>query len=174
MKANHRHYILLIVSILAAIAATVGYTALYYTITYHGKESSEVMSKQAIVNEKRQNVQLVSSLYEKTADERVRIAAHIVSQDKVVDFIETVEKIGTTTSSALVISAIDITEGDFKARVELEGRWENLMRSLVLLENIPYTVSLNNIRIRKEVGIGEGAKSGMWKMSLDIKTPIIK
>ncbi len=174
MKANHKHYILFALSILAFASAIWGYWALYYTITYHGRESSEVMSKQVIVDEKRQLTQQVESIYGKTAEDRARIFSHSVTVDKVVDFIETIEQIGTTTSSATVISAIDISEGFLKAHVEMKGSWVDVMKALVLVENMPYSISLNNIRLNKtgESTVETGPR--VWVLSADIKTAVIK
>ena len=174
MKANHKHYILLVLSILAFASAIAGYWALYYTVTYHGRESSEVLSKQVLVDEKRQYTQQVESIYEKTASDRALISSHSVTADKVVDFIEIIEQIGTTTSSATVISAIDINEGFLKAHMEMKGSWSDIMKALVLVENIPYSIALNNIRLIKSAESAENLGAGSWVLSADIKTPVIK
>lgn len=174
MHANHKHYILLTLSILAFASAIWGYWALYYTVTYHGRESSEVMSKQILVDEKRQISQQVESIYAKTVEDRARIFTHSVTADRVVDFIETIEQIGTTTSSATMISAIDISEGFLKAHMEMKGIWSDVMKALVLVENMPYSISLNNIRLTKAVESVENIGAGVWALSADIKTPVIK
>ncbi|MDP3962690.1 MAG: hypothetical protein Q8Q03_02385 [bacterium] len=174
MHTNHRHYILLFVSILTIASAIAGYSALYYTIVYHGKESSQVSSKQADLYEKKQQAELVASIYRKSEEERSLLASYIPTQDSIINFIEAVEAIGTTTSVILDISAIDMSDGSLGVHIETQGNWTSTMESLALLENISYSITLNNLRLVKvqEAGADPG-KTWSWKMSVDVKTPII-
>ena len=186
MKTNHRHYILLFIAIATTLVSIAGYFFFYQAIIYQAEKSSQSSVNTAQEDEKRQYEKNLKSIYEKSSADRSRLGSFVIYQEKIVDFIESVEKIGDDTNTALTLSSVNTDGfsvdpkepiGHLKAHIESKGSWANVMRVLALIENMPYSMTVNNVRIMKttESSVSDKIdikkqppKVGMWNISLDI------
>ncbi len=188
MYINHRHYILLIFAIATALMSGMGYTFLYRTVMSQSAQATELKAQVALENEKKNHETNAAGIYKQSSIDRSRVGDFIVSQDKIVDFIETIEKIGEEAGAPLALSVIATEDlsakpensiGTFTAHVESSGSWASVMRALMLVENMPYSVSLNAIRLRKSSDVSlekDKSKGGSneWNMSFTIRALTIK
>ena len=104
-------------------------------------------------------------------------------------FIERMETICKETVTEVQLSGIvtEAVEGgksgvkfsQIKADITATGSWTNIMRALILIENLPYGVSFSDVRLESESSDVESLPVGgkapvvkkvkVWRLSLDIK-----
>lgn len=195
MKIGHKHYILLIMSILAFVVSGTAYFIMYKNIVKQGTITSKAHAELQYQNEMKKHEEDLVELYNNSEKDRQNINSIIISEDKIVDFIEAVENIGKQSGTDITISSINKENKDSKdtklknfnigntitAKIDAKGSFASIMKSLVLLENIPYQVYLNNVVITTDVSdnVGNGdivvstkkkiATNSKWSMSLQIK-----
>lgn len=195
MKVNHRHYILIILAIGAFILSILVYVFVYRTVISQAKKSAELSLKVSQDSERKKHEEDLQSIYDNTSSDREKIKSFLISQDKVVNFIEEIEKIGKDTDTDLSISSINAEDLSAKAEgetgyltaiIETKGKWQNVMRAFELIENIPYSTSLNNVRLEAGKVIPSGlqapSKSSTkekitasdWVLSVEIKALMSK
>lgn len=184
MYANRRHYILLIFAVAAFAVSVLGYAFLRSRVITQAEQAVKVSKSVAEMEEKKRRELDVASVYAKSAEERRLLASYVVSKDDIVDFIESVEKIGSDTSTSLEMSGIaDETElelagdavlGHFKARLEASGTWTNVMRALILVEHMPYNIILNDVRLAENTESASSTKAKTWRLSLDMRVLTFK
>ena len=170
MKIYSGHYILVVFSLLTTVAAAFGYYVLYGQVVAQAESSSQAMQAVGLeVGRKEQEGQLLK-LYDETKVKRAKLASSFVAEDKVVDFIEEVEAIGADTSTTLELSSLAKEEGRIKAHIEVKGSWSGVMRALMIIENMPYSISVKDIRL---IAAGDASgdlkktSSRTWNLSLD-------
>ena len=155
MKTNHRHYILILFAILATALAVGVYVILYKTILTQAAQSFQISYELSQENEKKQHEQDLASIFAKSADDRERNDHSLISQAKIVSFIEMVESIEKQANVKLELSNLHnddvITDKNpityLYAHVDAEGTWTNVMRTLLLLENLPYASIVDDVKI---------------------------
>jgi Tfp pilus assembly protein PilO len=198
MYANHRHYILFTLALITFIVASLGFGLLHDRVYKQSIQAGELMKEVKSLEDQKSHELEVKNAYSKIKEQRDRLNSFIVSKDKIVDFIEEVEKIGTQTSTDIEFSnpvTKEIVKGKkiednfttMTARIDVEGTWPNMMRALTLIENLPYSLSLNNIRINVEKSTETAEdpaklasstpktpiKAKIWTMVMDVKVLIL-
>ncbi len=180
MKANHKHYTLILFSILTLVFTVIAYLAVYKMIINQSKKGAEASTIISTQDEKRMMETQLESLFNSTKEERAFISDLFINKEEIVPFIEEIEKIDDYSNVELNISSIDSDDLYFKAHIEAEGTWHDIMHTLILIENMPYSVSINNIKLEGEKDIAVDTKKTekklekKWKLSLDIRTLIYK
>ena len=167
MKANHKHYTLILISALTLIFSVGGYFIIYKIMMDQKEKGISAISAISLEDEKKLMEQELEKVYKSTKEDREFIYSLLIPEDKIVPFIEEIEKIGDYTKTEFNISSISSDTDNLKAHIESMGLWSNIMQTLLLIENMPYSVSINNIRL-------EGMDKDKWKLSLDIKALILK
>jgi hypothetical protein len=155
----------------------------YVVATYIVKAKIENAKKAQIdistEENKKRNEQNLIKIMQETSDSRAKLPSFFVKDENIVGFIEEVEAIGQTSGTELSLSAINagdmtkLSSGEIstiKARVVVSGSWTGVMRALSLVENMPYRIAVDNVRIDKG---GEG-KTAVWKMDFDMTALLIK
>ncbi|MDO8430677.1 MAG: hypothetical protein Q7S72_01660 [Candidatus Taylorbacteria bacterium] len=172
MKIGQRHYILIILAI-ASIATTIyGYIFIYRkTIT---QAEHYVHANKEFENEdiKKQSGEELLKIYNSSKESRARLKTFFVDSDKIVDFIEMVENVGVGSNTKLEISSITNDENKVVAKIGARGSWSGVITTLSLLENLPLSVSLSNIKLNTTSDSDKEAHE--WNLSLDIEAIIIK
>ena len=170
MKLNLKHYTLIIFSVATLIMACVGYYVLYRNIIIQAENSSKVSGDASVENEKKQDEQLLVKAHSETVTERAKLKSFFVYEDNIVEFIERVEKVGLESGTDLELSAIDTKEDHVTAHIVAKGSWSGVMKALVLVENLPYSLSINNVLL--DVSMAD--KTREWSLVLDIKALSLK
>lgn len=159
MKIHFGHYILVCAALLTSVVAGLGYYMLYQQAVLQAKSSSQAMQAVGLEAERKQQEAQLLKLYTDTELDRAKLASSFVQEDKIVDFIEEVESIGSFTGTTLELSALAKEEGKISAHIDIKGSWAGVMRALSMVENLPYGVSVKDIRLNS----GEKA----WNLTLD-------
>ena len=175
MKINHRHYILIIFAIISIIVSIFCYFFLYRQTTTQANNYldsiKQVESEKNTVNYE----QKLIDTFNKYEQDRLKIESYVVKEDKLVDFIERIEKIGSDSKTDLQLSSITSVDNKIKARVNTTGGWQGVMTALQMIENIPLSVSISNVRLDTSGDIegivnSKTTKIREWRLSIDIET----
>jgi Tfp pilus assembly protein PilO len=172
MYTNHRHYILLIFAIITLVVTVFGFIFLRKDIYERAGVAAEIVKEVNQIDEKNKREIDIANIYDKSSGQRNLLSSFLVSKEQIVNLIESIEQIGTDTSTNLELSGIvnqevskDNKVSTFQSHIEVQGSWSNVMRAFILIENMPYSVSLNNIRLVKS----NASKSQEWTLSLDAR-----
>jgi hypothetical protein len=165
-----------------ALAIFVGlYFYLYRLVTEEVSRTNIALLEVAKEQYRKDNQKTTADLLRNIEIGRAKISANFVEEDQVVGFIERVEAIGDITGNVVSISSINAndisatpvgTVGKVKAHVSTSGSWPSVMRTLALAEKLPYSVSINNLRL-DVAGIsdatGKSLSTSQWRINFDIE-----
>lgn len=163
MRPNSKHYILLMVGLVSAIIASFGYWYVYRSIVVNAENKIKVLNEIAVNNRNKENENLLIEISKRTEADRKVLPSYIISEDKILEFIDSVEGIEKVSSTTMNLSSIskDDSSEHVKVNVEIKGEWNNVRRALSLLENLPYSINIDNMNLLKS--------SDEWNMSLSIR-----
>ncbi len=189
MKAKSKHYFLLIIGLALVVATGFGYWYVYKIVISQAEKWSQL--SQEIKNNEQYNKQEAKllNISSSTLDRREKLFSYFVSDDKILDFIKSIESIADYTSTQVVLSAItaeDLSDkeagstGHITIHAEVKGGWVNVNKALVLIENLPYSLSIKSIRLNtatiNEVATDKKKATSVnaWSLSLDISALTMK
>lgn len=169
---------------------TTGFVYLRHRVYSQAAGSAVLLRDVETTEEKKKRELDVKNVYSMFTDERMRITTFVVSKEKAVTFIEAVEKIGTDTSTEVEISGLSTIEivktnkikdnfTSLRTHLEVKGKWSNVMRAFTLIENMPYSISIDTIYLSEVSDTAQPEPVGtstspavspkIWKLTLDIK-----
>lgn len=172
MKMNHRHIILILFAIISIFASSFAYYFIYNKTLELAHSYVRDMGDVNSEGDKHQKEQELVRVYESTKESRLKISTFLIHEDKIVNFIETVENIGDSSNTKTEISSINNGDGVVKAKVTSSGSWSGVMTALSLIENLPFSVVIKNVRLSAMSGLDK--KGSGWELSLDIEAVSIK
>lgn len=175
---------------LISLVAFAGLAGLYWTVykSIDGQTVRTANVLKEVVKEKYRKdheKNLAGTLKGVEAD-RSRIMSFFIRNDQAVGFIEKIESIGGAAGTNVTISSInadDLSEkpegtiGKFGAHISTVGTWPSVMKSILLAEQLPYSVSINNLRFETaslEDAAGKALPEKGWKADFDIEVLSIK
>lgn len=179
MNHTRAHISLLILAV--AVLAVVVAVNLYMRQKVGISVDHAVLARDIVVAEQQNvsNEQGLGQVYQATVDARARLRSLFIPSTAAVQLIEALEGIGTQTGADVSLSSISAdnldasasgTVGSVSARVSAEGSWSSVMRSLKLVENLPYPVTVSQVALSSG---GTPAKR-VWQVSFAVTAPIIK
>ncbi len=181
MKTNHRHYILILFAVACLVVSIFVYLFVYKKTIGIAQNYSKLTNEMNSEDGRKRYEEELVKVYDNTEGSRQKIYSIIANEDKIVSFIETVEKIGDYTNTDFELSSISNDKGNIKAKVKVEGNWANIMRALSLIENLPISSKISNIALSTSQGLESDLLkskssnvSSKWKLNLDIEAITIK
>jgi hypothetical protein len=124
--------------------------------------------------------------YEKTASKWEELQGIFIDSNKVVNFIESVEQLGSQSGSKVSIRSIEADnldnapsgkEGTVRLRINSQGSWQSVMKALSLAEVLPYKVSVNNVQatVSKDgaVSASSTASRNIWDLNFELQAAMI-
>lgn len=177
------HFTLFIFAFLVTLLTLGIYVYMYLTVDL---SLAKIAKNQSLVNSSK----LTSSreanfieVYEKTAAKWQKMRNLFVESDKVVNFIETIEALDSESGAKVSIASIDADNldnapadkiGYLRLRINAQGSWSSVMKALVLTENLPYKVTINNIQAnRSDISNGKNTSSNYWNLSFGLQVAMI-
>jgi hypothetical protein len=168
--------------VVLAIAVSL-YVFMYYkTEDMTGAATSSRQAMTAMGQDQSQ-IKETLSLYQSTAADRARLHSFLVPSGNAVAFIKAIEAVGRSSGAAVSISSISedhadsgapIGTGDVRAVISAAGSWPDVMKALVLLEMLPYRVTISHVLLSTSVISGSKPDvSRHWQMNLDIFAPTL-
>jgi hypothetical protein len=179
MKNNSKHITLILFGIISIIVSACGYLYIHDAVINQAERYSIALKDSETYDENKKNEQNLQKIYKQTVVDRAKLDTYIITEDKVVNFIESLENIGKMTNTKVALSSIDSeemkdlakgTSGHIKAKVDIKGSWSNVMTSLSMLENLPFSITLDNSKLSNN----NLDKSAPWSLSTGIRVLSIK
>lgn len=157
-----------------AILLTIAiYGGVYFSlnqIRVENKAISEVLNNIEFETAKQSKLSTFKSLLEETKDHRAAVATYVLENDGVVDFVETIEELGTisratTTIFGLNESPLGKDAVVLNANIKLEGTWLRTYRILSLIESMPYALTVEKLVTSKDMNV----KDGLWNTVITLR-----
>lgn len=188
MKTNHRHYILVTLALLSIVASSLTFYFLYKRTVAQAMRYDEINNEINSEDGRKKYEQELLKNYDRTKSDREKLLTYMVKEDEIVSLIESVERIGEYSKTELELSSISKgNKNNIKSRVNVKGEWSSVIRSLILMENLPFVLSINNISLATsgnlESSISKGdlkaakvntSGSNIWSLSFDIEILTVK
>lgn len=138
----------------------------------HKKGDAIATERQKIAEMTREleNINTLKEQVESGKELESTFTKHLVSRNQIVNFIKEVESLGNQTGAYITIDAIDsslgsgsddkIVPANFK--LSIRGSWRSVMRTLMLVENLPYlgTIGAINFEYIKALSLGDNSAPG--------------
>ena len=159
------HYSALGISITIFLVSIFGYIFIYYSV--NDQTASTAAAEKAVLTEQgtaARQKSIVDSL-KATVDERAIIGSFVLTSDQTVPFIERVEGISKQSGATVSLVSISSDASLVHAHVNIQGSWTTMMRAMHLVENLPYSISMDSVRV-SQVG------KGLWNEDFDIAIPL--
>ncbi len=174
MKMNHRHYILTFFAFVSILASGFCYAFLYRQTTLQASEYLNTVKQIDLQKGTASYEETLTQTFEKYEADRLKIKSLVVREGGLVGFIEQIEKIGPESKTDLELSSIGTTDDKIRARVTAKGGWQEVMTALMMIENLPVSLLISNVRIEGEGSLDSGeAKTTVvknWRLTLDVET----
>jgi Tfp pilus assembly protein PilO len=158
----------LILFVLLTIAIGAADYFFYHAIADRNKETfkiGEQMAKQAYVNEQADSFE---KLIQSSASQRSALEAQILPSDGFVPLVESIEalgkKEGVILTDSLGTSPDQNHNGDTEfltVQIQVKGNWDAVVRTISLIESIPYVTSIDSISLTKDL-TASTAKQSLW------------
>lgn len=154
MKKNKTTPIL-IISIFVTISSIVLFVFFLKIIENKNEHALVVLATlQDKLKEKEDSIALSSKISEiKTIKDK--IDKRFVKQNEIDKFVDYLENLGLSIGSDISVKGITIPESTkdvISIKIQVIGTFESVMKSIVLLENIPYQISITQIYYNKDTG----------------------
>lgn len=191
MKVNSKHYVLLFIGLLTLVISATGYWYVYKTTVSQAQKHAFLVRE--IENNEQNNKEEIKLLQisSSTRERREMLSSYFISDEKILDFIKSIENVEKNSSTEVILSGIDAGNqsenvdkltGDVKIHVVIKGDWINVNKALSLIENLPYSIYISNASLRSltvdiptaDKKVATIIKKSIWEMSLDVKALTMK
>lgn len=160
MKTNSKHYILIFFATATFLVSGFGYWYVYDTVLKQKENYLKVSKEVETERGKQQYENELMQVYKDTAIDRAKLPNFFVSESKVLNFIKTIESIGPSSKTEIRISSIVKDALKVRTHIDIKGGWINVMLALTLIENLPYSISLENVSLFN--------RDKKWEMTFDL------
>jgi hypothetical protein len=182
MKRSPHHTALLSLAISVTILVAALFAYMYYQVNSSLERAVQAGNIAEVHRTHKDREKDLRALFEETAAERSRLIGFFVPSDSTVQFIEAIESLGPVAGSVVTLSSIDQslpegsppgTRGIVSAHIDVRGPWAAVMKTLMLAENLPYHISINQVRLDSSLPTEGRAVAREWRLSFDLKASTI-
>ncbi len=152
---------MIVFALASILLVSFGYWYVYGVIVKQAENYSSAQQQIELEKGRAQREQELAKTYNDTLNDRMRLPVLIISDDKVVNFIEAIESITNLSSADVALSSIINANSHLKGVVEIKGTWANVMKALILIENLPYSISFDTLKMSLD--------DKKWSIVLDIR-----
>ncbi len=147
---------ILIASAIAALVAFVLLGSFFWVIKTQNETIAVLASEANQSSTKDEAVRSIKVSLERNKDALRSVDSFFISKDGVVDFINSLDKLGkqygVTLNIGEVTSEVDLKiKDDFKEtlklRLDASGSWSSVMKFLTALENLPYRIKVDQVSL---------------------------
>lgn len=181
MKNNHSK--LLIMSITVTLFVIMVYGYMHHIINLSVKRIVEAKDKADSIALTRDREERFLQTYKSTSSKWSTLQNFFIDSNKIVDFIEIVEKLSAESGSKVSIASIEADnpekiqsgkEGSVRLKISTKGSWTAVMKALALSETLPFKLKINNVRANTSGEAGDSQKgASSWAMDYDLQVAMI-
>lgn len=183
-KLSPNIIVLLVVFLLNCVAIFLYYYVFNDIHTKNGNVA-EIAGETEIQKEQNIENRALRSILLNTREDRERIDAHVLKDDDVVVFIETIENLGPQSGVAVITSSVNVddssgnastTTGYLKLKLNAQGTWENILHFVSLIENLPNKISVERFSSSISSVNAEVKTKGpqTWQSAIELKVLKLK
>lgn len=157
------------------IASVVAFVLLYKEIDKNKKATEEIETKWQEEYLRRQEMKTLDKAVQSIQEEKQQLDMHFAKSSDIVPFLNTIEKLIKDAGTKGQVVSVDILKDNqgLSIGIKAEGKFENVYKLLMLLENSPYKLEMMFVDIAKIEGENVGEKSstapkweGIFKLRL--------
>lgn len=132
-----------------------GYVFLYLHIQSERVNTSIIQKEIALIQEQNEQFRNLSGVVEDIDVNREKLISFFVDNDKIVDFLETIESLGEISGAEVKVKTINEIKkneqipAQLRLNVTADGSWNNVYYFMVLLESLPLKLTFDQVQIRK-------------------------
>ena len=165
MKPTTHHYLAFSISAAVFCVSIAGYIFLYYSINNQvikttNAEATVTLQERMAIKQKN-----ISNSLNTTANDRALIESFILSGKDTLKFIEQIEGLSAISGATVSLASISTDTLSFHGHINIQGSWSTSMKALHLIESLPYSLMIQNVRLTTQ------GKSG-WMEDFDITLPM--
>ncbi len=150
---------LIFITILVVIT-TATYIVFFIGIKNKNESISLVANEIDIALEKEVKLKSIKNLIKDTENDRAKLNAYFVVDDKVIDFIEDIENLAKDTNVDLKVMSIDINDDGnntpqqnniselLQLNLKVAGLWDNLFHFISLVDELPFRVDISKVNLQ--------------------------
>lgn len=159
------------------ICACAAYAYAYYSIQSLNGELVASHAKVATERAYRSQGEDIAGIYQSTAADRARIGTFFTTEGATVDFIESLESLGSQAGSSVTISSLesvaakDSTPALLRVHVDAQGSWNAAIKTLKLAEALPYKTTVSRVRMDTS-GSTDPKSRREWKVSFTLEAAL--
>lgn len=168
MKKNHTTLIL-IFSIIATLLTVCLFVFFLKVIKNKNQHTSVALTTLENKIKEKENAALFAEKITEIKSIQDSVNNHFVDPDKIDTFVGYLEDLGTSVGSRVMVENIEVppkTNNLILIKLSIDGTFQSVIKTINLLENIPYQTNINQVYLNKEI------KQSVVK--LDEKGQIIK
>ena len=153
MKSK-RTTILLIISILTTTVVIMSFVFFLRIIKNKNEHTSVVIATLEEKMTQKENATIFAEKVEEIKSLNNLISARFIDPNKIDEFVSYLENLGSVTQATISVKGIDVpkeTKNIINIELTVEGSFEQVSRTLTLLENIPYQVEVMKIYMNKNI-----------------------
>jgi hypothetical protein len=153
------------VIILADAMAVFLWLYFYSKIDKQQADINEIVYNLVFSGVNAKNLKMLKSQIDETIGAKEKLDGIFLGKKDIVPFIEYLEKTGEEIGVLVDFSSVKIDDtGKEKPRLQfsLKGKFENIFRFIILLENIRYQIAFENI------GLVKNKESGGWEANVGV------
>lgn len=137
----------------------------FLALKKHNEAILEIRRNTLINDKKSDNNKILKNLISEIANERQKIDSVFLSQENIIKLVRELEANADRAGAEIDLGNINISEdGKKNPRIQfsLKGKFNQIFHYVVLLENMPYIVSVDKAHFEKDLS------SGGWRGSFEI------
>jgi hypothetical protein len=143
----------LIFSIITLIAVALLFTFFFKAIKNKNEHISIAVTTLEEKMKEKENAILNASKVTEIKEIQSTINGYFVDPNKIDTFVDYLEKIGLNLGSNLLVNNIEIppnTKNTISFKISITGTFQNVMRTVTLIENIPYQINVTRVYFNKK------------------------
>lgn len=151
---NKKSILMLIVSILSfliTLLAVIFFIRIIQNKNIHTRTVLATLESRMIEKE---NFSALEDKIKEIQVTRDKIDSFIIKKNQADLFVDYLENLGTSSNTKLTVENVDIptsTPNTIIFKVSISGDFNDVMKTISILENAPYSISINSVYINKEI-----------------------
>lgn len=156
-----RTTIKLIASVLLAISTVVLFMFVFKIIENKNKHTNATISALELKMIEKENLDLMADKISEYEETQSLIDGYFLEKQKADLFVEFLENLGKENNTELTVKSIEIDnkkDGLISLKIFIYGDFNSVVKTISLLENSNYSISINNLYLNKELSSGEASQ----------------
>ncbi len=150
---KNRTNLILILSIILTLASVGTLIFIFKIIENKNQHTSKVIITLAEKIEKKENIDTLQKKIREIDGTKQLIDSYFVDPSKIDSFIDYLEKIGAGVGTDVKVEGFDATsqaKNILSVRLSIKGSFNNVIRTIMLLENAPYQITITKTNLNIE------------------------